>query len=184
MKHDFRSILETPEEPRKFNNEPRRTPAGPPSGVFPGFRGWGDISISPPPSPESRKNPGNHGGPGEPRKPSGKNTARAPGIREALALLYGQAEDTRHQVDVAAAMQDPFESAFRAADATLRHMHQRRDVGADIARADMFAAYDRRMWAGHAWHPHRERLRDMNRWLKAIQKEITEMNVELERIMK
>ena len=85
-------------------------------------------------------------------------------------------------VDVATAMQDPFESAFRAAHNHLLHLHERRAAGADIGKAAIFAAYDHRMHAGHAWHPFRQRARDMTRWLGAIQKEIKALNAEMEGI--
>ena len=78
-----------------------------------------------------------------------------------LALATREWADAQHA-------QDPFEIAFREAHRVLRELPPQPVT----SKADRLAAYDARLAAGHAWNPHRARLRDANRWIAAIQEEI------------
>jgi len=80
-----------------------------------------------------------------------------------IDLLIATRERDRAQWE-----QDPFERAFRVAHRALAELPPRPVVG----KAARLAAYDARMKAGHAWHPHRSRLREANRWVKAIREEM------------
>ena len=86
----------------------------------------------------------------------------------ALFLLRIDLIDATYQRDAAQWEQGPFERAFKAAHAALSALPPRSVVGKDAR----LAAYDARLRAGHAWHPHRTRLREANRWIKAINEEM------------
>jgi hypothetical protein len=45
----------------------------------------------------------------------------------------------------------------------------------ETSKAERLAAYDARMRAGHAWHPWKTRLREAERWLKAIDRELEQL---------
>jgi hypothetical protein len=64
--------------------------------------------------------------------------------------------------------QDPFEASFRAAHERLL----RKTTVEFSTRAERLRFYDLRLRAGHEWHPHRQRLRDTNRWIEEIQREL------------
>jgi hypothetical protein len=86
----------------------------------------------------------------------------------ALFLLKIDLASATHERDAAQWEQGPFERAFKAAHAALSALPPRSVVGKEAR----LAAYDARLRAGHAWHPHRTRLREANRWIKAINEEM------------
>ena len=85
-----------------------------------------------------------------------------------LFLLQIELSIATRERDRAQWEQDPFERAFRASHHALAACPPRSVVG----KAARLAAYDGRMRAGHAWHPYRSRLREANRWVKAIREEM------------
>jgi hypothetical protein len=93
-------------------------------------------------------------------------TAIAPDL--GIFLLRIDLADATYQRDAAQWGQDPFERAFKAAHACLSALPPRTVVG----KSTRLAAYDARMKAGHAWHPHRTRLREATRWIKAIKEDM------------
>jgi hypothetical protein len=66
--------------------------------------------------------------------------------------------------------------AFQDAHEALLMLHQRRNAGASISKETMMAGYDRRMNAGHAWHPHRKRLKDIDLELVGVREELKLVN--------
>jgi hypothetical protein len=76
-----------------------------------------------------------------------------------------------HALGLARMAAEPYADAFRLAH---RELESAAANKAELTREELFAAYDRRLHAGHAWHPHREAVRDAERWLAALQKEIKE----------
>ena len=94
--------------------------------------------------------------------------AREAARREALGRLSVERGPVRAERDLAQEIQDPYEATFRAAHARLLEV----TTQVPTPKAERLIWYDKRMRAGHAWHPHRQRLREANRWLKAIDDEI------------
>ena len=73
---------------------------------------------------------------------------------------------------------DQHEKAFRQAHDDLAETYEMHARGT-LTKEALFAAYDRRLLAGHAWHPHREAYRTAKAWFDAIQEEIELANLEL-----
>lgn len=94
--------------------------------------------------------------------------ASSPSPDLAIFLLRIDLAAATHERDAAQWEQDPFERAFKAAHGFLMALPHRPTT----SKAERLAAYDARMAAGHAWHPHRTRLREATRWLKAIKEEM------------
>ena len=88
--------------------------------------------------------------------------------QEAIDRLRSDLEIARHERMVAQWSSDPHEAAFRAAHDRLASLPPRPGT----SKATRLGAYDARMRAGHAWHPHRTRVRDATRWIEAIEKEL------------
>jgi hypothetical protein len=86
----------------------------------------------------------------------------------ALGLLRIDLACAVRERDEAQWAQDPFEAAFKASHAFLASLPPQPVV----TKAVRLAAYDARVEAGHAWHPYRARLREANRWIKAIKEEM------------
>ena len=75
--------------------------------------------------------------------------------------------------------QAPYEAAFWSAHQALAEAWEACHVHNVLTKEALFRAYDRRMEAGYAWHPSREKLRAAQDWLKAVQKEADEASQEL-----
>jgi hypothetical protein len=83
-----------------------------------------------------------------------------------LAALQRDMAEAEQAIANAAPEADRCEGIFRAADKALRDAVEARDRAGQ--RWPLFHLYDARMHAGHAWNPHRSRLRDAIRWHKAV----------------
>jgi hypothetical protein len=66
---------------------------------------------------------------------------------------------------------------FSDADTALREAVETRDRMRD--GRDLFAFYDARVAAGHAWNPHRRRLNEAMGWRKSLMDEAQAINKEL-----
>jgi hypothetical protein len=77
--------------------------------------------------------------------------------------------------------QDPFEAAFWEAHRDLAAAYEAHHTQGALTRDQLFEAYDRRMEAGYAWNPSRQKLNISLVWLKALQKEADEATLELGR---
>lgn len=88
--------------------------------------------------------------------------------REVVDRLRSDLETARHERMVAQWLSDPREATFRAAHDRLASLPSRPGVSKTVR----LAAYDARMRAGHAWHPHRLKVREAIRWIEAIEKEL------------
>lgn len=86
----------------------------------------------------------------------------------AINKLHQDLGEAYAERDRAQNEQDDHEAKFRAAHESLVHLPLRPAV----SKAERLAAYDHRVAAGHAWHPHRQRLREANRWIKAIMEDL------------
>ena len=64
-----------------------------------------------------------------------------------------------------------FKAAFWDAHRTIAEMPPRPKA----SKAERLAAYDARTRAGHEWHPWKAALRDAERWLAAINREIEQL---------
>lgn len=104
--------------------------------------------------------------------------AKRPRSRDNTLWLHAQrlelieAEALARQEQIEAEVADaPHRVAFHEAHAALAAIY-----ATTTDRAELFAAYDARMAAGHAWNPHRARLRDAERWHRAILAELRYVN--------
>jgi hypothetical protein len=91
--------------------------------------------------------------------------------RKQAERLQNEMEEARGLLEKAHAIASPYEAAFWEAHRALEAA-----INAPTDKATRLRAYDLRMHAGHAWHPHRSRQQEMTRWLKAIRAELTEVN--------
>ena len=71
----------------------------------------------------------------------------------------------------------PFEHAFWGAHRALEIVCQEKDA---LTKDELFAAYDHRLHAGHAWHPFRQAVQQAESWLNSLQKEIAECDTILD----
>jgi len=71
--------------------------------------------------------------------------------------------------------QRPYAEAFQIAHHKLLELTR----SETSTKQQRLAGYDRRMNAGHAWHPFRSRLTDAMNWLKAIGKELADCRASL-----
>lgn len=85
-------------------------------------------------------------------------------IRQELAEVAAM----HAEADAAA---QPTASRWWFADGALRALHARRAGGAIVPSSAILAACDARLEAGHAHHPFKTRVQELERWLKALQAE-------------
>lgn len=104
---------------------------------------------------------------------------RAGNLRELIVCLENEMMQATQEYEAAHAVEMPYARAFWAAHRWLEELHQSRSDGTPVSKTEMMDAYDRKMWAGHAWHPHREKAEELHTWLKAIRRELTAVNKEL-----
>lgn len=76
-------------------------------------------------------------------------------------------------------VEEPYRLTFASAHAHLVHLHALRDSGEPIAKPMLFAAYDERVLAGHAWHPYRSQADDLAGWLKRLREDLKAVNKEI-----
>lgn len=108
-------------------------------------------------------------------------------MAETLQTLYQRRHALLRQVDQAGpllthldAAQAPYAQAFvEAHDALLADCKADPMPHTAAIKAYLRAGYDRRMRAGHAWHPHREKFKDVKRWHDALIRELTLLNKEI-----
>jgi hypothetical protein len=86
-------------------------------------------------------------------------------------LAYASLPKAVAEISQAKDAAEPFARAFWHAHAALELASGGQTP---LTKDQLFAAYDLRLEAGHAWWPHRRRLDDAAAWLKALQKEIKE----------
>lgn len=98
--------------------------------------------------------------------------------KEKAALLERLAEASAETVRAEAAAA-PYEAAFQSAHDRLVQLTANRRAGARYPKDEVLAAYDARMLAGHAWHPHRNRFQEAKRWKAAIVTELQNINAAL-----
>jgi hypothetical protein len=123
---------------------------------------------------------------GDARSPTEDNTSKqakkvnAAELQAELEILRRDAIEAQQAISDATPEADRCESIFRAADARLRRAIATRDSAG--LRYPLLDHYDDRMRAGHAWNPHRSRLRDAIRWHKAVCDEIMAVSKKLSEI--
>ncbi len=157
------------------------------------FRKGGGKVPSPPPSGRKGKGKGSEPSQGggkvpdpfkylplahpkpDPRK--GRRPENEAGLRGELAAVYRDLEEANGQVEAVAPIASQYAMAFTQADLALKHaIAQREMLGGPRY---VFEFYDARVAAGHAWHPHRQRLNDALRWRKALMDAAQAINKEL-----
>lgn len=92
-------------------------------------------------------------------------------LKEQAEVLYADLLAARSLVLQRAASATPYENAFQEAHAALLNANR-----ASLTKPQLFALYDARMHAGHAWNPHRKRLKDAQAWGKAIMSDLQAIN--------
>jgi hypothetical protein len=125
--------------------------------------------------------------PGDPRAPvNGSGFTRAPVPGDKIAGLLEQRSHLENEIEIAVvelaqanAQQQPYSAVFYAADNALRSLHDRREQGCLISKQQMLAAYDRRVAAGHAWNPSKQKFERVQRWLRDLRKELKWVNKEI-----
>ena len=101
------------------------------------------------------------------------------GLREQQHSLQNEIELLEAELAGARATQEPFQRAFDRAHAELATLHEKRQHGAHITKPKMLAAYDKRVLAGHAWNPHKSKVRDLTMALKTYRQELKAVNQEI-----
>lgn len=90
--------------------------------------------------------------------------------------LVDQEEQAHRELLEAEEADGPFRRAFWEAHSVLAATYATQLKIGPHDKAELFAAYDARMLAGHAWNPHKQRLRDAERWHKAVLAELRYVN--------
>jgi len=85
-------------------------------------------------------------------------------LRQEIAAVAAQLEAEER-------IAQPTAQAFWRTDAELRRLHAQRLDGAIISAALILSACDARMEAGHRHHPYKQRVLELERWLKELQRE-------------
>jgi len=101
------------------------------------------------------------------------------GLREQQHSLQNEIEKLEAECAHARAAQEPYQRAFSQAHSELELLHRRRQRGLQITKSAMLEAYDMRVAAGHAWHPHKTKLRDITSALKTYRQELKAVNQEI-----
>lgn len=94
------------------------------------------------------------------------------GLRAQRRHLEAQLEEAEYVMQRSHAAQLPFANAFWEAHRALESLHTKRDAGQPISKAELFAAYDARLHAGHAWYPSKTAFDDMQRWHRAVTRDL------------
>lgn len=93
--------------------------------------------------------------------------------------LENEIEDLEERLVTANERQEPYRSEFFRCHEQLQELHGTRNGGELVSKPTMLAAYDRRMEAGHAWHPHREAAQTIERQLKGVRERLRAVNQEI-----
>lgn len=109
----------------------------------------------------------------------GRRANRFGDLREQAIRLANEIEEAEEQVAHTGEIQAPFEQAFWTAHRELEHAWEIIKQGSPVYRSDLLASYDRRMNAGHRWHPSRKAHQTALSWLKAIRTELKAVNAEI-----
>lgn len=96
---------------------------------------------------------------------------------KSLREMAGEAFTTLTEAQEAA---EPFKRAFWEAHEEAGRMVKKLNAYPDqCTRADVLAAYDRRVEAGIAYAPIKQRVKDLSRWHRDVQKELRNIEDEL-----
>ncbi len=99
------------------------------------------------------------------------------GLRSRLSVVYLDLEEANAMVERTKPLADRHALAFSTADTALREAIDDRNRTRD-GRC-LFALYNARVTAGHAWNPHRTRLNTAMSWRKALMEEAQWLNKEI-----
>jgi hypothetical protein len=83
-------------------------------------------------------------------------------LTEERAQLERDLQEANAAVSAAADIATPYKNAFWEAHRRAGSLSVNGEPGYD--RASRKVAYDARMWAGVEWHPHKQRLKEEERW--------------------
>lgn len=109
---------------------------------------------------------------------NGRRPEKEAGLRESLSSVYRDLEQANREVEESTPIAGHHAMLFSRADIALREALALRDEEGEPRRR-IFGYYDNRLTAGHAWNPHRQRLKDAMRWRTALMDEAKAINKEL-----
>lgn len=128
--------------------------------------------------PRSTENSGKVSGPAN-LTTGTRHPGKKSGLREEQRILQNEIEVLEAELARAREAQEPFKQAFDSAHYDLALLHEKRAGGSGISKPLMLASYDRRVVAGHAWHPYKIKVRDLTTALKTYRQELKAVNQEI-----